>query len=404
MTYFPRTSIQAADSPSIDAFGRWRVSEPTTLFDSKQLFDKDPIFWDEAITGSGGTSTHSPYTASTVMAVGTSAATVVRQTFERFNYQAGKSHLVLMTGVLDKSGGGTGITRRFGYFDANNGIFLEDAEGVISLVCRSSVSGSPSDSSKVVQASWNMDPMDGSGPSGIIVDWSKSQILLIEMEWLGVGRVRVGLVIDGSIHYVHAFNHANVISGVYMSTPNLPLRWEITNDGAGAASSMEHICGSVMVEGGMERTGVLRTVSTAGVHLDAAVADQLYMLLAIRLKPTHIGASVVFKSAEVLNETDDFFEWEVILNPTIAGTPTWVDLTDSAVQYTLGATANTVSGGYLIQSGWGSDSSVASGATFEMYRHLGNSLSGVSDVIALCVRSRALNADFNGSMTWQGAR
>lgn len=404
MTFFPRTLIQAADSPSIDGFGRWRVSSPVTLFDSKQLFDKDPLFWDEAITGSGGASTHSPDTASTVMSVGTSAASVVRQTFERFNYQAGKSQLILLTGVLDKSGGGTGITRRIGYFDANNGIFLEDAAGTISLVCRSYAGGSPSDANKVAQASWNVDKMDGSGPSGITLDWSKSQILLIDLEWLGAGRVRVGFVVDGSIYYVHRFNHANVVSGVYMSTPNLPIRLEITNDGSGVASSMEHICGSVMVEGGSPKTGILRTVSTAGNHLDAATADQLYMLIAIRLKTTHLGASIVFKSAEVLNETADFFEWQIVLNPTIAGSVTWVDMAYSAVQYAYGVTANTVSGGHLIQSGWGNNGSVASGATFEMYRHLGSSIAGVSDILALCVRSRTSNADFNGSITWQGAR
>lgn len=406
MTYLSSTKIEASDSASIDAFGRWRVSAPVTLFDSKQLWDADPLFWDDAeASGSGTSSTHSVYTASTVMAVGASTAgSRVRQTFQRFNYQAGKSHLIMMTGVMNKSGGGTGITRRFGYFDSSNGIFLEDAEGVISLVVRSSVSGSPSDVNKVAQASWNIDPMDGSGPSGVTIDWSKAQILLIEMEWLGAGRALVGFVIDGSIYYVHQFLNANNISSVYMSNPNLPLRWEITNDGSGVSSSLEHICGTVMVEGGAQDTGLMRSASTKGTHLDANVADVLYALIGIGLKSTHLNSTVTVHNIGILNETADFYEWELILNPTVAGTFTYSAESNSPVEVAIGATANTVTGGYLLQAGWGNKEAAAQVGIVEVARSLGSSIVGTSDRIVLCVRSRASNADFNGSITWRESR
>lgn len=404
MTYFPKFSIQASDSPSIDAFGRWRVSEPTTLFDSKQIHDSDPIFWDDAQTaGAGTTSTHSTNTASsTLLVANATAGTRVRQTFQRFNYQSGKSHLVLMTGVLDHTGGGAGITRRFGYFDANNGIFLEDAEGTYRFVRRTYVSGVAVDNA-VAQASWNLDTMDGNGPSGITLDFSKAQILMIDMEWLGVGRVRAGFVIAGKIYYAHEFLHSNVLSDVYMSNPNLPIRWEISNSGAGVESTVECICSSVMTEGGVQETGMRRAKSTAGTHVDADVADTLYAVVGIRQKSTHLNSAITIAGMSMLTETNDAFEWQIRLNPTVAGVFTYADETNSAVQTALGATANTVTGGYLLESGWAIASGVASSDRL-VTRTLGSSISGTRDEIVLCVRPLSNGADIQATLMWREGR
>ncbi len=210
----------------IDAFGRQRISTPEMIFNSKQIFDNQPLYWDDVQeTGSGTTSTHSSFTASTTLAVSANTAGKrTRQTYMRFNYQPSKSQLIHITGVLKKSGGGTGIITRMGYFDDDNGIFLQRSGSTVSIVLRTSTSGSPSDSNLITQANWNLDKMDGSGISGVSLDFSKTQILIIDFEWLGVGCVRIGFVIDGLIFYCHQFNNANNLSSVYMSTPNLPLR------------------------------------------------------------------------------------------------------------------------------------------------------------------------------------
>lgn len=59
-------TVSAGDSASVDAFGRWRVSEPQTLFDSKLIFnDSDladnvenhPLIYDNQEISGGGTST-----------------------------------------------------------------------------------------------------------------------------------------------------------------------------------------------------------------------------------------------------------------------------------------------------------------------------------------------------------
>lgn len=95
------TILQFGDSPSIDAFGRMRVADPNTLFDSKMLWDKQPLIWDEEITNGSGnaTSTHS-VTDSRVRMHVEAGDTIIRQTFMRFNYQPGKSQQAMFTGVI----------------------------------------------------------------------------------------------------------------------------------------------------------------------------------------------------------------------------------------------------------------------------------------------------------------
>ncbi|KKK52864.1 hypothetical protein LCGC14_3100620, partial [marine sediment metagenome] len=211
----------------LDAFGRQRITQPLTVFDSKQIFDNQPRFWDETEGLLDFTSTHSVLTASTVISydAGATGGTFTRQSFMRFNYQPGKSQLIMMTGILRKSGS---PLAQIGYFDDDNGLFFEtNTEDVTGVVLRSGVSGSTVDT-RVVQANWNLDVMDGSGVSGITLDWSKTQIFVIDFEWLGVGTARMGVFAHGEIHYVHQFRNANVLDVVYMSTPNLPCRYQLT--------------------------------------------------------------------------------------------------------------------------------------------------------------------------------
>lgn len=396
--------IKAKDSPSIDAFFRWRVSNPSTIFDSKQIYDDAPLFWDDIETvGAGTGSSHSTATASTTISVSnTTVGTRVRQTFMRFNYQPGKSQLVIMTGVLDASGGGTGISQRIGYFDDDNGLFFENDEGTVKVVVRTKTSGSVVNN-KTTQASWNLDTMDGNGSSGITLDFTKTQIFIIDFEWLSVGRVRFGFIVAGKIIYCHQSLNANTLTVPYMSTPNLPLRYEIANDGNGGVATLNHICSTVIAEGGTEDLGILRYKSTGGTHVDANVADTIYALVGIKLKSTHVSCTVKLVSFSVVAETDDDFEWLIILNPTVAGVFTYGNETNSCIQTATGATANTVTGGTVIDGGFVNASKTGAGTAGELKNalRLGSKIDGTVDEIVLCVRPLSANADVQGSLTWR---
>lgn len=389
------------DGPSGDAFGRQRVSQPETLFDSKQLHDAIPLlFDDQQVSGAGTTSVHSTNTASTVMSVAAdTAGKRVRQTFMRFNYQPGKSQLIFCTGTLQASGGGVGITRSFGYFDDKNGLFLRDNEGTIQLVTRGSMSGSPVDVA-VNQEDWNLDKMNGEGESKIVLDATKSQILVIDFEWLGVGRVRMGFVVDGKIYYAHEFNHANNLAGVYMSSPNLPIRYEIANDGNGGAAALEHICSSVMSEGGQQKTGILR-------HIDSGVTGSLsagtaYALLGGRLKSSRIDTSIIVEniSCIVANTSGGKAHWELRIGATVAGTFTYVDVVNSGVQVAKGGVTNTVTGGIEIDGGFFTDSSSTSFSVANALR-LGSTIAGVSQEWQLVVIPVSNNITVDVSTTWR---
>lgn len=400
-------SIRASDSPSVDSFGRCRTSLPQTLFDSKQVFDNAPQFWDDQeVSGTGTTSTHSVDTASSTIGVtATTAGKRVRQTFMRFNYQPGKSQLVYLTGVLDKSGGGAGITRAFGLFDDDNGLFLQDDEGTIKFVRRTKTTGSVVDN-KVAQSAWNLDKMDGTGPSGVTLDFTKIQFLTIDFAWLGVGRVRMGFIIAGTYHYAHEFLNANVLDVIYMSTPNLPLRYEIANDGTGAASTLGHNCVSVISEGGIERNGILRYKSTGGTHVGANIENIIYAILGFRLKSTHIGAEIRFLSASITeHQGSKNLEWLAIVNGTIAGAPTWANEVNSALQTFAGATANTVTGGTISTGGFFSSDKKGGteGTAIPNARLLGAAIDGTVDEIVLAVRpvGGSVNADIEAAVTWR---
>ena len=404
-----RTQMFFSDSPSLDSFGRLRVSNPTTLFDSKQIFkdpslgnnvENFPLFFDnQEILGTGSFTTYNVNTASTTLSVSNQVeGKRVRQTKMRFNYQPGKSFLIFKTFVLGEHV--SGVVKRDGYFDEKNGLFLEDDGENYNFVVRSYVTSGSVDT-KVPQSQWNIDTFDGKGVSEVELDFTKTQISVLDFEWLGVGRVRAGFVVDGVIRYAHEFNNANNLPTVYMSTPNLPLRCEISNDGSGGEGHVTQICSSVISEGGTNLLGTLRYASTEGVHVDANITDTIYAVIGIRLKESHVGMSVKIIDISMLTETNDNFEWIFILNPTVGGTFTYVGENLSGVEVARGKTENVVTGGYKLAGGFVSVNTRNIANTLENAILLGSSILGVRDEMVLCVRPLGSNSDIQGGLTWR---
>lgn len=400
------TQLSYHDSAALDAFGRLRMSEPESLFDSKQIFDNAPLFWDDQeVSGGGTSSTYSKPAARSRLAVGaTTAGKRVRQTFMRFNYQSGKSHLVLMTGVLGT--GASGITQEIGLFDDDNGVFFRCLDGVVNVVLRSSVTGSAVDT-VIPQTAWNEDKMDGSGASGVTTDWTKTQIFMMDFEWLAVGRLRIGLFSGGTPVYVHEFLNANAIDVAYMSTPNLPLRYAIENDGTGPVSALDAICSTVISEGGSDELGRLHSAGTDGTHVDCNTENITYAIVGLQLKATDLGASVKILNVAVAEHTGTKeYRWELIFNPTVADTFTYADIANSSVQSAAGTTANTVTGGTTVAAGLASSAFKGGSqdrAAIENALRLGAAIDGTRDQIVLCVTpiGGTTNLDIEGLINWR---
>lgn len=393
--------ITDTSGKNTDAFTRLRVSSPFTLFDSKQSFFDGLSVYFTGSTGTGATSVYNRTRASTLLSVTNAAgSTAFRQSKRYINYQPGKSQLALLTFVA--SGAQAGNVKSVGLFDANDGYIFQLNGATARFVVRSSVSGVASDANAANQADWNLDTLNGNGPSGINLDFTKAQILAIDYEWLGVGSVRFGFVVAGTIHWAHQFRHSNVITSVYSQTPNLPVRWEIV--GSGTAGSLEAICCSVMSEGGQERTGIHRTADRR-ITAKLGNANNLEQIIAIRKRSGYTTAQVLVTDMSFLSTGNTSDYWCVLLNPTVSGAASWTTVdSQSAVEYDINLTAagsRIVTGGTMLESGYASNSGGKSALVdLGELAYLGETAVGVSDTIVLAAQSVSGNATWFGGLCW----
>jgi len=382
-----------------DAFGRLRVSNPYTLFDSQNRYAKDPQFDEEVTTG--GTATFVTNESSVDMAVTTSSGSkVVRQTFRSFPYQPGKGLLMLATFVLNAKK--DNLRQRVGYFNTDNGVFLQLANtGEPEFVLRTNTSGTPSDARAVAQSSWNGDKLDGTGASGKTLDLTKAQILWMDFEWLGVGSVRCGFIIDGQYIIAHTFNNANSLSSVYMQTAILPVRYEIRATGTLTASkTMKQICSTVISEGGYEQKSTLtwarRTTEVTGI------GTSFVPLVSIRLKSTNLGAVVIPNGFSFMpTSASDYFEVALIKNPTLTG----ASFASASTNVEFDTTATAMTGGTIVvqdftSSGVLSGNSINDPSIYNFDAQLGVTIGGTSDVYTLAVRVITGTGDGIGALSF----
>jgi len=332
-----------------DAFGRTRVSNPLTLFDSSHRY-RDNNLWSSLVVGTGSTVGFVTTQGLISIGIGTTAGcSVIRETTKTFSYQPGKSLLVLNTFVMNAPK--TNLRQRVGYFGADNGMYFEVDGNTAYFVERSLSTASET---KVAQSSWNIDKLDGTGVSGITLNLSKAQILWMDIEWLGLGTVRMGFVLDGKFIHCHSFHHANIIESTYITTASLPVRYEITNTGITTSSStMKQVCSSVVSEGGYELRGIQqatgipittpRTLTTAGTF---------YPIISLRLKasPNYLDAIVILTALSVMPIATGAYNWQIRASVTTSG-GTWVSAgDDSAVEYNI--TGTSYAGGRILGSGF----------------------------------------------------
>ena len=343
------TEITFAPSTAQDSFGRLRISQPFTLFDSSHRY-ADNNLWSTATATSGTAVFNANQGLVDLNVTAASGSSVIRETTKVFSYQPGKSLLVMNTFVM--SAAKVGLTQRIGYYGLSNGFYLEQAGTAISFVKRSVVTGSIVNT-PILQANWNGDKLDGTGPSGLTLDLTKAQILWMDLEWLGVGSVRMGFIINGQFIVCHTFNHANIITSTYITTASLPLRYEIFNTaGTSGASTLKQVCSTVISEGGYELAGLQQS---AGTLITAArtfaVASTYYPIVSIRLKSTRLDAVVIVTAISLLGiGNGKNYQWRIVASATTTG-GLWVDAgVNSGVQYNL--TGTSASGGRILASGF----------------------------------------------------
>lgn len=395
---------------AVDAFGRNRQSTPFTLFESYNRYRDNGKF--ATSNSTGGTYSFVSNTATVDCVVNTTSGAYVKRESKRvFSYQPGKSIQALTTFVMNPEK--DNLRQRVGYFGADNGFYVERSSLTASGVCfvkRSKATGSVVDT-PVDQADWNIDKLDGTGPSLLTLDLDSPQILFIDMEWLGVGSVRMGFVINGQLIHCHSFHHANAnssVKGAYMQTACLPLRSEIENTSTTASNStLKLICSTVISEGGYQPGGMSRSFGQEpGSQYFLNTAGTYYPVVSIRLNPSDIDALVIPKEIGILPINAANYKWKLVYNPTITGA-TWANVaSDSSVQYQSNSSA-TMSGGIDLASGFVS-STVQAGGTASLgdsqlfkYQLERDTFTSTPIPLTLAITCATATSNVCGALTWE---
>ena len=392
-----------------DAFGRIRVSEPHTLFDSQHQ-DVENDKWDTLITGSG-TKTHLPNESAIKLEVGTANNDgIIRETLRTMPYQPGKSLLIMNTGAMGTPK--ANVVQRIGYYSTDNGIFFENDSGVNYFVLRSSVTGSAVEI-RVPQSEWNVDKFDGTGyssqstgaehSSGINVD--KANIFWIDIEWLGVGDVRCGFITDGLMRTAHVFHNDNKNPTTYMRSAILPLRYEIYNKGITSSNTvMRQICSTVISEGGYSQINQTRSASNplTGKNLTTGISNPM---ISIRLKNGRLNAVVTPVMLDMFGLQATAFKYKIFENVSSLTGASWTTTdSSSAVEYDISATALT--GGVIVREGIFKGLEVAKevslrdelNGSIQLTRKINTS---VGDIFTIAIEPTTNNDDAIVSLSWQ---
>jgi hypothetical protein len=405
-TYINATSGIPQYSPStpasfgFDSFGRTKVSEPYTLFDNQHRYTSGDEFSD--ITSGTAAVSYLENESTDLFTIGTASGDkIYRESKKCFPYQPGKALTVMQTFVMAPTK--TGLRQRVGYFSRQNGVYLQQSGSTVSIVRRTFTSGAIEEEI-VNQTSWNVDTMNGLGPSRLHLDLSKAQILFMEFEWLGVGSAKVGFAVNGQFITVHQFNHANIINKVYMTTATLPLRYEIENIAATASSSaMKQICASVLSNGGYDRKPEVWSASRNTLFTN--IGTTFVPLAAVRLKAGRMDSVVQIARLNIATTSNNLFEWALLRNPEITG-GTWVENTPTQdTEYNI--TATSLTNGIVVRRGFLAGSNQNNAATdleidnsFDLQLGRTNSDTPVSDIYCLAIRTISSTGDAVGSIQW----
>ena len=325
MTYLRTVNLDPAIPQ--DAFSRVMVSSPEYVFDSSFEYSLQPLIWEPVTNGTGAAIAHEATDRSALMAFASTetGGKAYLQTYEYFRYQPGRSHLALITGAMLEAV--ADCTKFYGYGDDDDGVFFELAGTTAQWTVRSSTAAGDE---TVTQSNWNIDTLDGSGdagnPSGMQLDPLVTNIIFIQAQWLGVGRVVVGFDLGGALVPVHAFNHANLLLEVpYTRSFNLPIRAGMTCTGT-VSTTMRVICASVISEGGQADVGgyghTTVLANTAGNNTRAYIGS-------IRPKSTFNSIAnripIRLEGLDIIVTGNQPIFWELVIGDTLTS-PTWSDV------------------------------------------------------------------------------
>lgn len=389
----------------VDAFSRVQIGLPGYLFDSQFTYKLDTDLWDTQLS-SGSSAAHSATERWVTLTTNSGGAHHARlQGHYHAPYTPGRSQGADIT-FLFGSAPAVGVTRRAGYYDGANGVYFEQT----STGHRFVLATSTSDGTETIEADdWNEDTLDGSGPSRVDLDLTKTQIMAMDMQALYVGKVRVGFVIDGFPVWAHSFLHSNLASFPYIAQASLPVRYEVTT--TGPAGSMNAICASVFNNAGDSIYDIPGRVFSCGNGITSIGVTTRRPILTIRalkqLNSINQNAVIIPIATNLLVRTNDAYV-ELVRNGTLGVSPSYaaVNTGSSVIERSIDAT--TIANGTVIDEFYvpasasvrGSLEKSISGKALLAYSHMLDA----GDTLSIVVTARTGTTDVHGSLVWKEIR
>ena len=393
MSFIYNNAIKYSDSPNLDAFGRLRVSNITSLIELTHVYNKQPILVNEVTAGTA-TSVWNQSNAEVAMGVTTTGDYVIRQTKQSAVYQPGKGQLFeasfsdfnLQSNVLKRVGYFTSTTAST-YNTVFDGFFLE-SDGVSNQISFQ-IWKSGASIYSAITSSWDNSQIDIT-----TVDWSKTNLMLVDFQWLGVGRLRFGLSLSGNTYIFADSSGTNNLNDVYMSSPNKPIRYEIRS--SSGAGTFNQICSQVSMEGSLNSLFIPVAVANPSV-VTLSLSGTKYPVMGFKMSTGYETISLIMRYLNILNTSNDNYIATVEINPTISGAYTHSTLTNTGVEYSFGNGSQTVtSQGFIIGNFIGEAGTQAlTTFTFDDSKiNPGRNINGTLDELWVCITPLGANATF----------
>lgn len=389
---------------SYDAFGKIRTSQAVRIFDSQFEFTQHPFLWVSSTSGSGQVVIHLDDSTINLTVSSSSNDFAIGQSKLYFDYRPGQSHTILASGVL--GAGRTNGYSRIGYYDNYNGYYFESASDGLYIVERSSSSASLVET-RISSNSFNIDKLDGTGPSGLKFDPTKTAIFTFSLEWLGAGSVFAGLYHNGRLTPVHVFNHDQITTTSYIATARLPIRYEIGNSGPSSPGVLKEICSSVLTEGDdVLHEPRFSTIAVNGTSLQKGRSIAMAMRIATSLNGKTNRGHLTLDSVEIFSASAQNAIWELYQGGSVQG-GSWVAGGDTDSMAEFNTTATGMTGGRKVAAGViGSTYQSDFAADLDGYRPLSLDFAGqVSDTYTLFINNLGNNSgDYYAVVTWRENR
>lgn len=398
------------EGAQLDPFGWLRTGSRVVAFEYAGTYDQGLLLWEHSVSGTGSVTFESATGGNILSTGGTaSGAKAIRQTHEYHLYLPGRGRLSVSGFIFGTEV--ANVRRRHGLFDDNNGLFLEQTSTGLRFVTRSNVSGSVVDTpiENTTASPWNIDRFNGKGPSGLTLDVTKANALVIDCVGYNAAKVRFGFLLDGQIFYAHEVNNLNSLTSFALGGMSLPLRYEIENTGTAAGTNTMKASSCVVYneDGGSMEVGYQFTANMGTTSLGVTTRRPV---LSIRPKTTFNSITnrghVHLQRYAMIAKTNDAF-FELVRNGSLTG-PSWVSAgSNSITEYDT--TATDISGGDIIDSGHlvSGTGSFSEGQAVNFLGRLAltNNLAGTTtDILTLVMTSMSGTTNVSTSMTWEEQR